>query len=497
MPGAEPIVVTGVATVRIDSQWPRSQVESLHNGDYLRGNAAAPLTRIIGGSATDNLTGIKQVEVSVDRGNSWQPAMGRKVWAFPLTASDGSVTLATRATDGAGNVEDPPTEIEVFVDGRSPEFDFSLQPAGVVVPGRNADGRWTAPLGGAIHDPDLATGQPGSGVSAKSLLVRLHGAGALAEMTGEWESAVLVGGQWSLVYRFPTEAGDPTGAWIAELIATDNVGNLRQEMAPEPFYVDSAAPVAELDREIAELGMLSGSMQLTGVITDTLAGIDQLDVAFAPLEQVAPMSGALLWLPFDEPAGRPYWEDRSGQGNDARCLPATQTCPSAGHDGREGGGLYFEKAEGYYLDAVVVGDAGDFNFDKGASFSIQAWAKSEDWVYGGLVQKPNAYALGLGEDSYAALGAQKLGGRLVGVGARTRDHERRVVPHCWHLRQPIRRGGRHHAAVRERPTSRRGHGSQRRVLRFQRAAVARGFPQFLCGLDARRGRRLEPRALRG
>ena len=122
------------------------------------------------------------------------------------------------------------------------------------------------------------------------------------------------------------------------------------------------------------------------------------------------MSGALLWLPFDEPAGRPYWDDRSGQGNDARCLPETQTCPSAGHDGREGGGLYFEKVEDYQPEAVVVGDAGDFSFEPGASFSIQAWVRSEDWVYGDLVRKPNAYALSLGEDSHAAWQLQNSAG---------------------------------------------------------------------------------------
>ena len=228
-----------------------------------------------------------------------------------------------------------------------------------------------------------------------------------------------------LAYRFPDAPANPTGVWEAEICATDLIGNPSQIMAQERLQLDAAAPTGELGGGASGTAMvltaggasvtsmiLSGvdSPVLTGVITDTVAGVDRLDVSFAPLEQVAPMSGALLWLPFDEPAGRPYWDDRSGQGNDARCLPETQTCPSAGHDGREGGGLYFEKVEDYQPEAVVVGDAGDFSFEPGASFSIQAWVRSEDWVYGDLVRKPNAYALSLGEDSHAAWQLQNSAG---------------------------------------------------------------------------------------
>jgi hypothetical protein len=63
----------------------------------------------IRGSADDHSgSGVNKVEVSLDGGTTWSPAAGAESWAYewPITG-DGSVTILSRATDKAGNVEEP------------------------------------------------------------------------------------------------------------------------------------------------------------------------------------------------------------------------------------------------------------------------------------------------------------------------------------------------------------------------------------------------------
>ena len=62
----------------------------------------------ITGTASDNLTGVKNVEVSTDGGSTWNLATGTTTWSYSCTLpADGSYKIKARATDNTGNVETP------------------------------------------------------------------------------------------------------------------------------------------------------------------------------------------------------------------------------------------------------------------------------------------------------------------------------------------------------------------------------------------------------
>ncbi len=394
------IIVTGSAPIIIDPAAPSSQINSLSDGLYLQGRAGSPVTLIIGGSASDNLTGIDRVDININGSANWLPVDGAETWTYPLTIGDGSLSLRSRATDGAGNVETGDNTIVVHADGLPPVFNFQNTSTHPVVPGREASGTWTVELGGSISDPDLLDGSaPGSGVDPASLLVRLRSTSSAAPIIGEWQSAETAEGQWSIAYRFPASVADPTGAWTAEMMAADRVSNTHQATNPAPLYVDSAPPAASLDAKILTSQVLTGTVTISGVVSDTLSGVNQLDVSFVPLDQVAPLSDAVLWLSFDEQANSAYWEDRSGHENAASCLASPgKPCPTSGEPGRIGGGMTLEDA--YNRSVVSVADAEELNFPVGTGFSVQAWFKNDGYpqgTYGTIVEKQGAYDLQVGE----------------------------------------------------------------------------------------------------
>jgi hypothetical protein len=62
----------------------------------------------ISGTAVDAGGKVALVEVSVDGGNTWKPAIGRESWTYSWgVTSTGPLVLKTRATDQYGNVETP------------------------------------------------------------------------------------------------------------------------------------------------------------------------------------------------------------------------------------------------------------------------------------------------------------------------------------------------------------------------------------------------------
>lgn len=73
-------------------------------------------TITINGSGTDSGGGVVGgVEVSIDGGNTWHPAIGRENWSYSWTPTTlGSFTLESRAVDDSGNLEIPSTSNAVI-----------------------------------------------------------------------------------------------------------------------------------------------------------------------------------------------------------------------------------------------------------------------------------------------------------------------------------------------------------------------------------------------
>jgi hypothetical protein len=102
--GAQPVTLQGglsAATASTDTVAPSASITS-----PAAGTRVPPGTVQVAGTAADALPGrVGAVEVSVDGGSTWHPAIGRESWHYAWTpAATGPVTLRARAADDSGNL---------------------------------------------------------------------------------------------------------------------------------------------------------------------------------------------------------------------------------------------------------------------------------------------------------------------------------------------------------------------------------------------------------
>lgn len=393
----------------IDADRPSSAIDSLHDGQYVRRPDGGTL--IIGGSANDATSGVVAVDVRVN-GGAWQRASGAATWSYALTLAEGSYTIESRAVDAVGNTEVPRAPITIVADQTAPQLGITPTSA-PIVPTHASDGRWVVRLGGIIVDPPIGA-RPGSGVMADSIELLVAGAPVLdAPQGNRWQVAALQGNTWSIDYVLPYDMPDPTGVYSVSVRATDQVGNRTPELVvPTPLRLDIDRPGAAIGAADATTTIVTSTLTLSGVISDT-AGVADLSAAFVPIDQVVILSHAALLLPFDEPAGAEYFADSTVQHNDVSCA-TPGNCPAAGAAGRFNGALQFANG------ALLRGPAAvDLDFDPSAGFSLQAWVKTSgagvQRTARLLVKRAGAqgYSLQLQNGAVAAL---ELNGVLVASG---------------------------------------------------------------------------------
>ncbi|MEZ4679186.1 MAG: LamG-like jellyroll fold domain-containing protein [Caldilineaceae bacterium] len=154
-------------------------------------------------------------------------------------------------------------------------------------------------------------GNPGSGANEVDITLA-YDANGLAIGLGTTRVSYATDGSWQLDYLLNQL---PFGKYTLEVNATDMVGNLRT--VRRTIYLDNAPPVIQAPEQTTDI--LTGTVQVTGVVSDTFAdalsvdgtllpnaaGLSRLDVAFVPdsrgstfLNEGVPM-GQLLHLPFD------------------------------------------------------------------------------------------------------------------------------------------------------------------------------------------------------
>ena len=117
--------------------------------------------------------------------------------------------------------------------------------------------------------------------------------GGAAQGNG-WQQATLNGSNWSLTYAFPDGLPDPTGGYAVLVRAADKVGNhSADDAASGTLLLDVAGPTVALNPIDATRPVISDTLTLGGVISDTanipasVAGVDKLEIAFTPVEQIA------------------------------------------------------------------------------------------------------------------------------------------------------------------------------------------------------------------
>jgi hypothetical protein len=182
-------------------------------------------------------------------------------------------------------VGNPSAAVNLTVDNIRPLITLNA-PSGTVKPAKNAGGRWQVTLNGTVTEA-------GSGIKAGSLLVQLQQqAGAGVAQT--YQVATQTGNNWSLTYLLDAGLFDPTGAYTVTVTAADNVGNIATPVSGL-LRLDTRGPTANLNALDANRSVITQTLTIGGVISDTesIAGIDKLEIAFTPVEQVAALPAGL------------------------------------------------------------------------------------------------------------------------------------------------------------------------------------------------------------
>ncbi len=114
--GAQPATLQAglvAATASGDAVAPGSTITSPTGGGTVQGGTTVTVT----GTAADTGGGnVAAVEVSVDGGTTWHPAVGRNTWSYTWAVSGaGPVTLKSRAVDDSANLESPGAGVNVTV----------------------------------------------------------------------------------------------------------------------------------------------------------------------------------------------------------------------------------------------------------------------------------------------------------------------------------------------------------------------------------------------
>jgi hypothetical protein len=101
------------ATASTDSTPPTSAITSPTNGGTVAMGAVVSIT----GTAVERGGGrVGGVEVSVDGGRTWHPAIGRTVWSYSWKPTLlGTTMIQSRAVDDTGNLENPARSVNVTV----------------------------------------------------------------------------------------------------------------------------------------------------------------------------------------------------------------------------------------------------------------------------------------------------------------------------------------------------------------------------------------------
>lgn len=326
-------------TLTVDRTPPVAQIMSLQDGDYL---PAANLDGglVIGGTVSDT-NRVELIEVSVNNG-AWQPAEGDAAWFFNLDLSalaEGAHTLRVRARDAAQNQGQPSAPITLIVDRGAPNLTVHSLPSEPVRPQLDAQGAWGLPFTGTLDDP-AAGNRPGSGSSQLTLQLLPADAEALVAAAQEVSAT---NGLWQHFYRLAGPSGldplvnPPTGSYTFTMNAADAVGNVREVTATTLVRVDATPPQIELE-QFGEL--ISTTQTLQGTLSDpgsVASGVQQLELAFVPAEQVELQQEARIYLPFEEPLGSQVFHSAADSATVGSCDSAT--CPTITSDGKVAQGL--------------------------------------------------------------------------------------------------------------------------------------------------------------
>jgi hypothetical protein len=272
------IQASNALKLTVDSDLPTAAFTTVANNDVIGAD------QVIGGTASDPTSGVALVEVSINNG-PWQAATGTLAWSFSLAGQSGNPSLRVRATDAVGNVGNPSSPITLRLDNTAPTV--TVNPvAGTVKPTKAASGQWQVSLSGTASDAL-------SGIKSGSVRVQLEQHSGIGQAQSE-QVATLSGTNWSLNYLLNAALFDPTGSYTVTVRAEDNLGHLATP-ATTVIRLDASGPTASLSLIDATRTLITQTLTLNGVVTDTNSnvGLDTMEIAFTPIEQIAALPADL------------------------------------------------------------------------------------------------------------------------------------------------------------------------------------------------------------
>ncbi len=233
--------------VFVDNTAPTSLITDPPDGGALNGDQYT-----ITGTAEDNLTGVDSVEISTDNGMTWLPVDGTENWSFQWTlpGEEGAVTLYTKATDSAGNIETP-AEHTVTID-RTPPQSIITHPG--------EDGC----VGGGVYTIEGTASDALTSVETVEISVDDGATWHEAEGTENWSY------QWTI-------PGD--GNYILKSRATDIAGNIETPQPGREVEVDLIPPDSDIVDPQNGDAIGGETYTVAGTAQDQGCGLEKVEIS--------------------------------------------------------------------------------------------------------------------------------------------------------------------------------------------------------------------------
>ncbi|MHB8173876.1 MAG: Ig-like domain repeat protein [Nitrospirota bacterium] len=220
---------------------------------------------VINGTSNDvDGSGVKEVEISTDVGNTWEPATDSsggawKTWSYSWTVPpDGVYSIKSRATSNVGNVETPGAGVTAIVDNTPPVSAISSPLSGSEIKGT------ILTISGTATD--------GAGTGLKEAQVSIDGGNT-------WINAEDVSGDgswsaWSCSAAMPAD-----GVYTVQSRGIDYLNNTEIPKAGMTITVDNAIPLSTIDSPKNGAYLNGSELTVTGTTTDNSGlGISKVQV---------------------------------------------------------------------------------------------------------------------------------------------------------------------------------------------------------------------------
>ena len=332
-------------------------------------------------SAIDGTSGVEKVEWSVN--GVWFEAIpcqqGSGFCPTFQPIGEGRYVLQTRATDKAGNQESPRDTSTLLVDSNGPQVSLNLEDGAIInlLPHTSDPTAFVLSLSGAVQDPTLITGDPGSGV-AWVRVVLLDSTGN--EIHDGVEHAQVKGNNWSLNYLF--HQADPSSFYSVKVWAKDNVGN-ESNPIERAIFIDTRSAVASMTYPNDDTQMISDiATQITGIIRDGISGIpggvSNLDVEFTPADNGSflvneiPVHNRILHFPFEDTPDKNGNLRIQNVSDPLKYKGWCYSCPVSGSSGHIGYAVTFSGSKDMVSVPQISSDLSNL-----PAFSMGGWIKAQ------------------------------------------------------------------------------------------------------------------------